>query len=94
MPLLYPNELAIMIIDNYLILNRDEVMQSVNDLMRLCFKRSNIYYKYNQYEMTLGCMYISLKKWNNDRICNDLLKQVDINCIDELSKREIECIYN
>ncbi len=91
-PLMSPNELAIMIVDNYLIVNRKEVMQSFTDIMRQCFKKSNIYYKYNQFEMTLGCLYISLKKWDNDKICKEILNQVDTNCIDEFSKREVECI--
>jgi hypothetical protein len=62
----------------------EEVIKSFASLITYCFNESNIYYKYNQFEISLACLYISYNQLDTNQLCKDLKIFIDPKIISSL----------
>jgi hypothetical protein len=90
-----PADLADLIINNLKIDEnvKEQVLEIFNDWISFCLNESTIYYKYNQYEVTLACLYISLKYYNIVELCTEIRKLTNSNLIKTITNI-IANLYN
>ncbi len=70
-----------LLLNNYGLSDRLNLIQTFNEWICHCFSESDIYYKYDQYKITLICLYLTLKQFKLNDICKDLLKLLDVESI-------------
>ena len=76
-----PTQLVLLLLNNYGLSDRSNIIQTFNDWVYHCFSESDIYYKYDQFKMTLICLYLTMKQFKLNDICKDLLKLLDVESI-------------
>jgi hypothetical protein len=71
---------------------KEEIKETFNDWMGFCLNESSIYYKYNQYEITLASLYLSYKTYKIKKPFNAIKKLFDLKIIKTISKKA--ALYN
>jgi hypothetical protein len=61
------------------------IINTFNDWVGFCLNESAIYYKYNQYEVSLACLYLSYRTHKMNNICIQFKNLIDTKLMKTIS---------